>query len=56
MEESGRFPGSMRLASPCMSPKALAVPGAAAKSAISLFSSMPVCGTAMCEPKLKFNV
>ena len=56
MEDSGRLPPAMALASPSTRPKALALPGLAAKSAISLLSSRPVPGTAIWEPKLKLRV
>ena len=56
MEDRGRLPPSIRLRSPCISPNRLGLPGNAAKSPISLFSNMPVPGTAILEPKLAFRV
>ncbi len=56
MELSGFLPGRMALASAPISPYAFIAPGLAEKSSISLFKRIPVPGTTMPEPKLKFSV
>ena len=42
MDESGRLPGAIALASPCTRPNMFGAPGLAAKSSISLLSRKPV--------------
>jgi hypothetical protein len=51
MLESGLFPGSIRLASPCTSPKAFGRFGRAVKSSMWSFKRIPVPGTVTHEPK-----
>jgi len=50
MDESGRLPGTMALASPWMRPNMFGVPTCEVKSSISLFMRMPVPGMVTPEP------
>ena len=50
IEQSMRFPGSMRLGSVPISPVRLVKPGFRLKSPISLLSRMPVPLATTCEP------
>ena len=50
IDESGRLPGAIALASPCTRPNMFGVPGLAEKSSISLFSRKPSPGTVMPLP------
>ena len=51
IDDSGRLPGAIALASPCTSPNMLAAPGFTAKSSISLLSRKPVPGATTEAPK-----
>ena len=52
MEESGRFPGAMKLAGEGGTPKEFTIPGVE-KSSISLLNMMPVLLPRTLDPKLK---
>ncbi len=56
IEESGALPGWISLAAPVTSPSALGSPGLAAKSSISLLSTMPVPGTTTLAPNQSLSV
>ena len=56
IEDSGRLPGCTALAVPCTSPKALATPGLAVKSSISLLRRKPVSPAIRPVPKKKLSV
>ncbi len=56
MLDSGVLPGATALATPCTRPNMLGLPGAAVKSSISLFSTMPVPGTTFFTPNQSFSV
>jgi hypothetical protein len=51
IEESGRFAGSIALASLPTTPNMFATPGFAEKSSISSFSTMPVPSATTPDPK-----
>ena len=50
IDESGRLPGAIALASPCTRPNMFGAPGFDAKSSISLLSRKPRPGTVMPLP------
>ena len=56
MDDSGRLPGAMALASPWTSPNRLGVSGATVKSSISSFISTPVPGAITLAPNAPFSV
>ena len=56
IELSILFPGATALYSPPVRPNAFGTPGFIEKSSISLLSSIPVPGTVIFDPYLKFSV
>ena len=56
IDDSGRLPGWMALASSPISPKAFGTPGFTEKSSISLLSTKPVPGTTNAAPKGRFTL
>ena len=56
MEESGRLPGAMALASAPTTPNWFGAPGLTEKSSISSFRRKPAPSTTMPEPNQPFRV
>jgi hypothetical protein len=56
IDDSGRLPGAMALASPPTTPNMLGAPGLAEKSSISSLSRKPAPSTTTPEPNQPFRV